>query len=70
MTFQFGVHNPDFPARVRRRLFVLDFDCFYQGLQDGNEVLDQVELFHGRIETLFESSITQSLRDMMGPIHE
>jgi uncharacterized protein (TIGR04255 family) len=63
--FQFGAPNPDFPAVIRRPLFVLDIDAYVQGLQDFAEITGNMDRAHDRIQTLFEESITDELRGLM-----
>ena len=63
--FQFGLANPDFPAMIRKALFVLDFDGYAQGSQDLREILANVDRAHERIQDLFEHSITNDLRRVM-----
>lgn len=66
LTFQYGMHNPDWPAVIRRKLFVLDFDAYFQGLiQSKEEVSAYLIRFHDKIQELFESSITAKLRGLM-----
>ena len=63
--FQFGSPNPDFPATMRRPLFVLDIDAYLQGLQNIDEVSANLDLAHKYIQELFEQSITEELRELM-----
>lgn len=63
--FQFGMPNPDFPSTIRRRLFVLDLDGYAQGPQGLDELKAHIESAHSHIQELFESSITDDLREAM-----
>lgn len=63
--FQFGVPNPDFPAPIRRPLFVLDIDAYVQGLQDLGEISANIDRAHKQIQAMFEDSITDRLREVM-----
>lgn len=65
LRFQFGIHNPDYPAPIRRNVFVLDYDAFYQGLIDTNEIPKTLDNFHTNIQKFFEISITDLLREKM-----
>jgi len=65
LRYQFGMPNPDYPARIRKKVFVLDLDAYYQGLQNENEVSANLQNFHGKIQELFEHSITDNLREIM-----
>ena len=63
--FQFGAPNPDFPAPIRRPFFVLDIDAYFQGLQEFGDISANIDRAHDRIQTLFEESITDRLREVM-----
>jgi len=65
LKFQYGMNNPDYPALIRSKDFILDFDAFYQGLQDENEIKNNLDRFHDEIEKLFEQCITNKLREVM-----
>jgi uncharacterized protein (TIGR04255 family) len=62
LRFQFGMHNPEYPAPIRRRIFVLDFDAFSQGLLEQNEIESRLGRFHSLIQQVFERSILDGLR--------
>jgi uncharacterized protein (TIGR04255 family) len=68
--FQFGLPNPDFPALMRKRLFVLDIDASVHGAQEQNEIPGILDRAHGRIQELFETSITDALRQSMGVVND
>lgn len=63
--FNFGQPNPDYPAAVKRPLFILDLDAYVQAAHDMSESLEYMEQAHGWIQDLFERSITQRLRERM-----
>jgi uncharacterized protein (TIGR04255 family) len=63
--FQFGLPNPDYPAVMRRPLFVLDLDGYFQIAHGLSESLQYMDTAHQRIQDLFEKSITQRLRERM-----
>lgn len=68
LRFQFGVHNPDYPAPIRRNVFILDYDAYFQGLIEPVEIPKMLDRFHSRIQNVFEISITDTLREKMnGP---
>ena len=67
--FNFGLPNPDFPALIRRRVFVLDIDAYVQGAQDRNDIVANMDRAHDRIQQLFEESITDELRTAMKPVN-
>jgi uncharacterized protein (TIGR04255 family) len=62
LRFQFGMYNPDYPAVIRRKAFVLDFDAYYQGIQDQEEIFANFDKFHENIQGTFEMSITETFR--------
>lgn len=65
LKFQFGVPNPDYPARVRKPQFVIDIDGYSDGLQELRDLSANIDSAHARIQDLFEQSITEDLRGVM-----
>jgi uncharacterized protein (TIGR04255 family) len=65
LRFQFGLHNPDYPAPIRRRLFILDYDAYFNGLLEPREISSSLDVYHDAIQALFEQSITDQLREVM-----
>jgi uncharacterized protein (TIGR04255 family) len=63
--FQFGLPNPDFPAPIKKSLFVLDLDGVVSGPQGHQDMMDSADLAHTRIQHLFEDSITDEMRVLM-----
>jgi uncharacterized protein (TIGR04255 family) len=63
--FQFGMPNPDYPAPVKRPLFVLDLDASIAQAHGLPEAMDYMDEAHVRIQAIFERSITQGLREKM-----
>lgn len=63
--FQFGMPNPDYPAAMRRPQFVLDLDAYIQSAHNLRELVGYMGQAHDRIQTLFEGSITDKLREYM-----
>jgi uncharacterized protein (TIGR04255 family) len=63
--FQFGLPNPDYPALIKRPIFVLDLDAYIQVAHDLNEALGYMDNGHVRLQALFEKSITDKLRELM-----
>ena len=66
MKFQFGLPNPDFPAPMRKPVFVLDLDCYVHGNQSLEEVSTNMSRAHQQIQQTFEDSIRDGLREVMG----
>jgi uncharacterized protein (TIGR04255 family) len=65
LRYQFGMPNPDFPAAIRQRLFVLDFDAYFEGVLEREDIQPHLDKFHDKIQTLFEYSITDLLRRLL-----
>ncbi len=65
LRFHFGVHNPDYPAPIRRKLFILDFDAYYQGLLESDDLPDTLDTFHAEIQKLFERTATDRFREVL-----
>ena len=63
--YQFGIINPDYPAVVRKKSFILDLDAYYQGSIDQNNVGKSLDKYHDRIQEIFEMSITSRMRDIL-----
>ncbi len=63
--FQFGMPNPDFPAAIRRPVFVLDLDASVTQAHELAQTLNFIDRAHDRIQNLFERSITDELRRRM-----
>jgi uncharacterized protein (TIGR04255 family) len=65
LLFQYGMHNPDFPAPIVKKTFILDFDASYQGSRNEAQIKLDIDLFHDQIEKYFENSITDDLRAIL-----
>ena len=65
LKFQSGLHNEDYPARIVKKVFTLDYDAYYGGLLEPQEASTHLDAFHAKIEEQFESHITQRLREML-----
>lgn len=65
LSFQYGMHNPDMPAPIRKKLFVLDYDAYHTDLQDLTEMKSNLIKLHHEIEKLFERNIKDKLREKM-----
>lgn len=66
MHFQYGMHNPDYPAQIRRKIFVLDTDIYCELLLDKQQVTQWLDRFHEKAILFFEEVITNELRKKMG----
>lgn len=68
LRFQFGIHNPDYPAPIRQRHFILDFDAYNKGLLEPTNVITELDSFHTQIQHLFERSITETTRGFLNEV--
>jgi uncharacterized protein (TIGR04255 family) len=57
--------NPDYPAPVKRPLYILDLDASVSQAHDLAEVMPYMENAHNLIQDIYERSITQKLRKKM-----
>jgi uncharacterized protein (TIGR04255 family) len=69
LQFRYGMHNPDFPAFIKKKLFILDLDAFQEGLIDVDYIENGIDKYHDAIEKQFEDSITDNLRRKMGIVN-
>ncbi|MGA7579385.1 MAG: TIGR04255 family protein [Desulfobaccales bacterium] len=65
LRFQYGMINPDFPAVIRKKEFILDYDAFCSGLKTEIEIRDNINRFNLEIEKLFERCIKANLKEIM-----
>lgn len=65
LRYLLGMHNPDYPARIRRKVFTLDLDAYTQAFVEPREIGRTLDSFHQAIQRYFEQSITQNLRGLM-----
>lgn len=63
--FQFGFPNTDFPAVIKRPIFVIDIDAYALMVHPISDSIQYIETAHGHIQKLFEESITTDLRSKM-----
>ena len=66
MNFRYGMFNPEYPNSLRKNDFVLDFDFFTNDVIDSADgIIHVLDKGHYEIQSLFERSITDSLREVM-----
>jgi uncharacterized protein (TIGR04255 family) len=65
LRFQYGMPNPDYPAVMKRPVFILDLDAYVSTAHDLKESPRYIEQAHKLIQNLFERSITEKLRARM-----
>ena len=46
--------------------FILDIDVYTQQAANFSLILDKIEIYHDHVQSIFEESITQTLRSLMG----
>lgn len=63
--YQFGIINPDYPAVIKQKNFILDMDAHYRGSIDYRDIGDNLDRFHDRIQAIFEESITNKMREKL-----
>ena len=66
MNFRYGMFNPDYPNSLKKNDFALDFDAFSNDVIDSADgIIHVIDKGHHEIQSLFERSITESLREVM-----
>lgn len=70
INLQYGMHNPDYPSKIKKKLYILDFDASIEGVMEKEFIQAEFDIAHTRIENLFEKSITQGLRNLMEEVNE
>jgi len=70
ITFQFGIHNSDFPGPIAKKEFILDYDCFSVGPTDASNASKFLMIYNEMIGNLFEKSIGEKLRELMGVVED
>jgi uncharacterized protein (TIGR04255 family) len=56
------MHNPDYPAPIKKKTFILDYDAYTSGILGKDELDIYISQFHLAIQKLFEGSITEKFR--------
>ena len=66
LNFRYGMFNPEYPNFLKKNDFVLDFDFFTNDvIESVDSIIQILDKGHSEIQSLFESSITDSLREVM-----
>jgi uncharacterized protein (TIGR04255 family) len=66
LRFQYGMPNPDYPAAIKKKLYVLDWDAYSMNLGLRiKDVKSYLTRYHDKINTAFEEVITDNLRKKM-----
>ncbi len=61
LRFQFGMHNPDYPGPLTRQVFLLDYDCWTDGVVEPEEMIDHLQTFRDEILEMFHASAAPGL---------
>ncbi|MGD0951250.1 MAG: hypothetical protein ABR985_02460 [Methanotrichaceae archaeon] len=62
------MYNPEYPNKITRKIFVLDYDCYTTDELNASEIKEKMEILQRDEEKLFESSIENGLREKMGVV--
>ncbi len=65
LRYRLGMNNPDYPARIRQRVFVLDYDAYTDSAGELGNVCSLLDRFHAKIQEYFETSVRDPLREML-----
>lgn len=68
--FQYGFPNPDYPANIAKKSFLLDYDAYCNWILTKDDIIRYLPIFHDKIQELFEKSITDEARNKMVKIDE
>lgn len=63
LRMQYGMHNPDYPALIAKKIFLLDFDASFNGIMDRDDILRKIPYFHSEIKKAFINSITTEYKE-------
>jgi uncharacterized protein (TIGR04255 family) len=63
--FQYGLFNPDYPAPIKKKSFILDYDAYFSGPLSFDDTENGLNEYHEKIQSLFEASITDKLRQVL-----
>jgi uncharacterized protein (TIGR04255 family) len=69
LNFNYGMHNSEFPSKISRKEFILDFD-FYTEYVENDAIMDLLSKFNKETAILFEKCIKEKLRNKMEVIDE
>lgn len=62
---QLGMYNPDFPAAINKKVFIIDFDAYKEGIISSSEIDPLIGSCHSAIKEKFETLIGDDLRKLM-----
>lgn len=72
VTFHYGLYNENFPSEITDEKFILDYDSYSVFPMEKNEfnLAKFISSSNGVVRALFEQSITEELKTILGPITE
>jgi len=65
ITFSYGMFNSEYPSKISRKEFILDYDCYTFEIENNNEINKELDIFNNEINKLFEKSINDGLRKIL-----
>lgn len=65
INFNYGMHNPDFPASIKKKVFILDYDAYCTSPQELDDIESNIDLAHAEIIKMFEDNIEDELREIL-----
>jgi len=65
LEFNCGMPNPDFPATIRKKIFILDYDAYYTSLQELTDIEPNLINSHDKIKNLYEKNTKKELKEIM-----
>ena len=66
LRFQYGMHNPDYPAVIKKRVFIIDIDAYTNGIMNKKDIVEYFPKLQNKIQEFFEFSITNKYRNYLG----
>lgn len=67
---QFGMFNSEYPNTIAKKEFILDYDCYSNEELDKGEISSKAFAFHKVINSWFEKSIGDKLREIMEKVED
>lgn len=69
INFNYGMHNSEFPAKISRKEFILDFDYYTEYVKQ-DQIMPLLKKFNKESAIMFEKCIKDGLRNHMEVIDE
>jgi uncharacterized protein (TIGR04255 family) len=68
LQMRYGISNPEYPAALSRREFIIDIDCHKTGIVPAGEVVATITALNEMCESEFEACILPAFREHMEPL--